>query len=129
MSEKAMEQISEQEEATTAPFSERRNPRIYIQKQLAKRLVKLGISDDASSVGDTVNELANYMLTLGDAYLVDASDALVIQKSLADRADELTLLCLELHKALTDLEAAAEYKTLIHTFKNNLSTAKSSHVK
>lgn len=99
------------------PFSQRRNPRVYIAKEVVDKLVRLGVSDEAGAIGRAVSSITDLAISVGLAWLPDATDAIVIEKAIADRLQELSALHLGLLKLLTDLESAAEYKTLLQTFK------------
>jgi len=96
---------------------ERRNIRFYIRKDVADRLIKLGVPDDSGSLGYAVNELADMSISLGQAYLPDASDMATLQTGIHDRLDELNGTTLSLLKLLVELGATGEYKTLLHSFK------------
>jgi len=98
--------------------AERRNARIYLRKDLADRLIKLGVPDDTSSLGNVVNELADMSITLGSAYLPDATDAGSLQAAIHDRLDELTRVTLSLLQLMVELGATGEYRTLLHSFKD-----------
>ncbi len=99
-------------------MNKQRNPRIYVQADVVDRLAKLGFPTDSVSIGSAVNSLADMGLTLGLAYIPDASDLAVIEKSLADRTEELTQATLSLMQLMVELSATSEYKTLFHSFKD-----------
>ena len=101
----------------STPVMERRNIRFYIRKDVAARLIKLGVPDDSGSLGYAVNELADMTISLGQAYLPDVSDMATLQTGIHDRLDELNGTTLSLLKLLVELGAMGEYKTLLHSFK------------
>jgi len=47
---------------------------VYIRKDVADRLIKLGVPDDSGSLGHVVSQLAEMSISLGQAYLPDVSD-------------------------------------------------------
>ena len=97
--------------------TDRRNPRIYLQKGLAGRLIKLGVPNDGASLGKAVNELADMSVSLGYAYLPDATDLATLEAGIHDRLEELTAVTMSLMQLLVELGATGEYRTLLHSFK------------
>jgi hypothetical protein len=113
---RADDPLAEADGEATCSVIGRRNPRVYIRKDVADRLIKLGVPDDSGSLGHVVSQLAEMSISLGQAYLPDASDMAALQIAIHDRLDELNGTTLSLLKLLAVLGAAGEYKTLLHSF-------------
>ena len=111
--------LAEAEGEATCSVIGRRNPRVYIRKDVANRLIKLGVPDDSGSLGHVVSQLAEMSISLGQAYLPDVSDMAALQIAIHDRLDELNGTTLSLLKLLAVLGATGEYKTLLHSFQQN----------
>ena len=114
---RAVDTLDAADGPASTPVMERRNIRFYIRKDVADRLIKLGVPDDSGSLGYAVNELADMSISLGQAYLPDVSDMATLQTGIHDRLDELNGTTLSLFKLLVELGATGEYKTLLHSFK------------
>lgn len=100
------------------PFHEWNHPRIYVRKDVVERLVKLGIPNDPRAISNAVNSLADMGISLGLAYLPDATDLVAMEQALTDRTEELTQISLDLGRLLVELGATSEYKTLFYNFRN-----------
>lgn len=100
------------------PLHAWKQPRIYVRKDVVDRLVKLGIPEDPRSISNAVNSLADMGISLGLAYLPDATDLVVMEQALTDRTEELTQVSLDLGRLLVELGATSEYRTLFYNLKN-----------
>jgi hypothetical protein len=105
-------------ETPNTSLSERRNPRIYAKTELVHRLVKLGVPDDTQAIGSAINSLAEIATNLGLAVIPDATDAVILERALADRLDTLNRTNLLLFQTLTELGAVNEYRSMFLNFKN-----------
>lgn len=105
-------------DAPNSSLSERRNPRIYAKTELVQKLVKMGVPDDTQAIGAAINSLAEIATNLGLAVIPDASDAVILEKALADRLDTLNRTNMLLQQTLLELGAVNEYRSLFLNFKN-----------
>lgn len=99
-------------------FQEWKQPRIYVRKDVVDRLVKLGIPNDPRAISNAVNSLADMGISLGLAYLPDATDIVAMEQALTDRTEELTQISLDLSRLLVELGATSEYRTLFFGLKD-----------
>ena len=61
----------------------------WTRKDVAGRLIKLGVPDDSGFLGHVVSQLAEMSISLGQAYLPDVSEMAALQIAIHDRLDEL----------------------------------------
>jgi hypothetical protein len=109
--------LPEEEEAdASTSFADSRNPRIYIPRELAQRVVRLGIPNEAGPVGRVICALADQSISLGQGWLPNLADVVAVQTAIEHRMKELSVIQLGIMKMLAELETATEHNSLLNTF-------------
>lgn len=111
--------VDESEEglSTVSKPSSRVNPRIYLHPSLVRKLVKAGVPDDISSIRRVVNALLDYAITSHQSELVNLTDLVAIEQSLADRVEELTAVNVAMTRVLMEIAGVVEVDQLYGSFR------------